>query len=392
MATTLKPGLLPHAGAQEESGVDLIVLATALLTEWRLGAISFLITLALCVAIIFALKPQYVATAIIMPENGRTQMTSLSSLFTARQPGGIFIGLLKSRSVKDEVIDRGDLMKLWKTTSRESARATLAGKSKFVEDTDTLVTITVKDKSAQTASLIANAYLDALKNLNTQMSLAQSSETGAFFKEQLQEERGELSGAETRLENTQKRTGVVQPEMQTSLGLNAIAQVRGQITQTQVQLAALLRGATEENPQVQRLQSQLAQLQAEERTLEQGTKPSPAGAAPAAQQLPSTNLDVLRAQRDVTYHNALVVSLANQFEAARLMEASSRSEFQVVDRAVAPERKAWPPRLPFLIGAVVFAGIVGLLAIVARLMWRRVESDPEHEEKMARLRHAARSR
>ena len=393
MATgTLKPGFLPAAGEQEESGVDLLSVTAALLTEWRLGAIAFLVTLAIATGAIFALKPQYVATAVILPENGHAEMNSLSSLFTLQRPGGMYIGLLKSRSVQEEVVERAGLLKLWNTSSHESARNILSGKSKFVEDPDTLVTISVKDKNSATAALIANAYLDALKNLNSRMSLQQSTETGQFFKVQLQEERGELAGAETQLESTQRRTGVVQPEMQTSLGLNAIAQVRAQITQTQVQLAALLRGATEENPQVQRLQSQLAQLQAQERILEQGRGPSPAGAAPAAQQLPATNLDVLRAQREVTYHNALVTSLANQFEAARLMEASSRSEFQVVDRAIAPERKAWPPRIPFLAAAVVLAGIMGLLAMVLRLMWRLMERDPEHHERMARLRRAARAR
>lgn len=393
MATdTLKPGYLPAAGAEEDSGVDLVAVAAALLSQWRLGAITFLITLALSASVVLSLKPKYVATAVILPENGRSVSNSLTSLFTSKGPGAMYIGLLRSRSVQDEVVDRAGLLKLLNTTSRESARDFLAGKSTFSEGADTLITISVKDKSADIAASIANAYLDALKTLNSRMSLQQSTETGDFFKQQLQGERGELAEAETNLENTQQRTGVVQPEMQTSIGLNAIAQVRAQITQIQVQLAAMLRGATPDNPQVQRLQSQLAQLQAEERTLEQGRSASPAGAAPPARQLPRTNLDVLRAQREVTYHTALVTSLANQFEAARLMESSARSEFQVVDRAIAPEHKAWPPRVPFLVAAAVFSAIVGLLLMVVRLVWCRIQSDPEHRERVDRLRQAARSR
>ncbi|HSU19092.1 MAG TPA: hypothetical protein VLI45_05045 [Acidobacteriaceae bacterium] len=393
MAThTVKPGLLPPANAQEESGVDLIAVSAALLSEWRLGLITFAVLLIASAAVILSLKPKFVATAVIMPQNTRIESSTLAALLTTRASGGMYVGLLESRSVQDEVVDRTHLMQLLHTTSRESARGVLAGMSTFAEGSDTLISIKVKNKNAETAAAIANAYVDALKALNTRMSLEQSTETGDFFKAQLQEERGELNQAETHLESTQRKTGVVQPEMQTSIGLNAIAQVRAQITQVQVQLAALLRGATEQNPQVQRLKSQLAQLQAEEHTLELGTGPSPAGAAPSAEQLPEQNLSVLRAQREVTYHNALVTSLANQFEAARLMEGSGPSQFQVVDRAVAPERKAWPPRLPFLIGAAIFSAVVALLLMVCRLVWRRIESDPDHQARMALLREATRLR
>lgn len=393
MAThTVKPGLLPPAGAQEEDGVDLIAVAAALLSQWRLGLITFAVLLILTAGIVFSLKPKFVATAVILPENTRIESNSLAALLTTHGNGSMYLGLLKSRSVQDEVVDRAKLLAVLHTSSRESARGMLAGMSTFTEGADTLITISVKNKSAETAAAIANAYLDALKDLNTRMSLEQSTETGNFFKSQLQQERGELAEAETNLENTQRKTGVVQPEMQTSIGLNAIAQVRAQITQVQVQLAALLRGATEQNPQVQRLKSQLAQLQAQEHTLEQGTARSPAGAAPSAEQLPQQNLNVLRAQREVTYHNALVTSLANQFESARLMEGTGPSQFRIVDRAVAPEHKAWPPRLPFLIGAIVFSALMGLLAMICRLVWRRIESDPDHQDRMVLLRESIRRR
>jgi uncharacterized protein involved in exopolysaccharide biosynthesis len=304
----------------------------------------------------------------------------------------VYIGLLRSRSVQDEVIDKVGLLKQFGTTSRETARDILGGMSGFSEDANSLLTISVRDKNAETAAVIANAYLDALQGLNNKMNLAQSVQTREFFKGQLEEERDQLAAAEVQLESTQRRTGVVQPETQTQIGLSAIAATRAQITQLQVQLAALLRGATEQNPEVQRLKSQLAQLQVEERSLEQGSTRSPAGAAPPAAQLPHTNLDLLRAQREVTYHNALVTSLANQFEAARLTEASTRSAFQVVDRAIAPERKAWPPRSPFIAAALVFAVVLALVAIVVKLVWGRLMADPVHRERLGLLRQAASAR
>lgn len=393
MATdTLRPELLPPAGEQDERGVDLLALAIALASEWRLGAKAFLIAFVLLVALIFFLSPQYVATAVILPEGGHSTTSSLSSLFATSGPGGLYMGLLNSRSVQDEVIDRADLMRVFKTSSRETARDILVDKSTFKAGTDSLLTISVKDRRAKIAAGITNAYLQSLRDLNNRMNLEQSAETRDFFKEQIEDERNQLANAETQLETTEQRTGIVQPEAQTQIGLNAIAAVRAQITQLQVQMAALLRGATSQNPQVQRLQSQIAQLQSEEHAMEQGSSSAPAGAAPPAQQLPKTNLDVLRAQREVTFHNALVTALAGQFETARGIEEEARPEFQVVDRAIVPEHKAWPPRRLFLIAAIVLSCIVALIAIVLRLAWRRIERDPEHREQLAQLRQAIKGR
>jgi uncharacterized protein involved in exopolysaccharide biosynthesis len=393
MATdTLRPELLPPAGEQDERGVDLLALTVTLASEWRFGAKAFSIALALLVALIFFLSPQYVATAVILPEQGHAETGSLSSLFATSGPGGLYTGLLNSRSVQEEVIDRADLMHLFKTSSRETARSLLEDKSTFKVGTDSLLTISIKDRDAKVAASIANAYLDSLKDLNNVMNLEQSAETREFFKEEIEDERNQLANAETQLEAAEQRTGIVQPEAQTQIGLNAIAAARAQITQLQVQMAALLRGATAENPQVQRVQSQITQLQAEEHAMEQGSRSAPAGAAPPAQQLPKTNLDVLRAQREVVFHNALVTALAGQFASARMMEESGRPDFQVVDRATAPEHRSWPPRRIFLIAAIVLSCIIALLAVVMRLVWRRIEADPGRREQLAQLQQVIKGR
>lgn len=377
--------------ALSESGIDLFALAVTILTEWRLGLRTALVVLLLSVAFIFTLRPRFVAKASFVPQESRAESNSLAALFSTHGPGALYIGLLQSRSVQDLVIERAHLMPLYKTNSVESARDILTGQSTFTEGADTLITISVKDTNAQDAARIANAYLDALQTLNDTMGLQQSSQTTQFFERQLQQEREQLVVAEQQLAETQKQTGIVAPESQTQIGLTTIASTRAQITSLQVQLSAMLQGATEQNPDVQRLRTQIAQLQAQER-MEEGNGHTPVGAAVPAGEMPKNNLDIVRAQREVRYHDLLVNSLASQFETARLNEAFSRSAFQVVDRGVAPEHKAWPPRKPFLLIAIVFSGLMGLAAIVWRLLWRRIRRDPEHQAQLLTLRQAFRLR
>ncbi len=374
-----------------EEGVDLLAVAVALLSEWRVGLIAWAVVSLVCIVLVFRLKPQFVASAVMLPQSGRAESGALASLFGTRGPGTLYVGLLQSRSVQDAVIETAGLQQLFQNASQEQARQALSGKSTFAEAATGLLTISVRDTNAADAARIANAYLDALEKLNESMGLQQSSQTTHFFEQQLEQERTQLAAAESELARIQKQTGLIASEAQTQIGLGAIAGVRGDITARQVQLAALLQGATEQNPQVQTLRSQISQLQAQERRLEEGSGAgSPAGAALPAGRMPQSNLDILRAQREVRYHESLVTSLASQFEAARLNETFSRSAFQIVDRAVAPEHKVWPPRLPYLLASLVFGALAGVVAILVRLTWRRVASDDGHRAQLTRLRGAFR--
>jgi tyrosine-protein kinase Etk/Wzc len=379
--------LIPTANADvPEHGIDLFALAVALLAEWRLMLATSLVFFALFFAIIYSLKPMYVADASFVPQAAsRNNTGDLASLFSNHGPGALYIGLLQSRSVQDAVIQRADLMSLFHVTSRETARGILAGKSAFSEGADTIVKVEVRDGNAQNAAKIANAYLDALQGQNEAMGLQQSTQISQFFDRQLQKERDQLAQAETQLARTQKQTGIVSPETQTQFGLSAIAGVRTQITTLQVQLAAMLQSETDGNPQVQRVRSQIAQLQAQEQVLE-GSSQSPVGAAPAAANIPQANLDLERDQREVKFHDALVETLASQFETARMNETFGHSAFQVVDLAVVPEHKAWPPRRPYIEIAMVFAAFFGFVIVVLKLFVRRILTDPRHREQMATLR------
>jgi uncharacterized protein involved in exopolysaccharide biosynthesis len=296
--------------------------------------------------------------------------------------------LLQSRSVSEVVIDQAHLLDLFHTSSREKAITALQDKTTITSGTDSIVTIKVKDPSAKEAALIANAYLIGLEHLNTVMSQDASRQAKEFFQTQLQQEKDDLGKAETELAQTQKQTGIIQPETQTLLGLNAIAATRNQITALEVQLAALLQSDTEENPQVRLLRSQIAQLQASESKLEMGSSATPVGAAPSAGQMPESNLDFLRAQRDVRYHDAIVSGLSNQYEVARLSEDVSRPNFQIVDRAVVPEFKSWPPRRLLVLFGLVMGLILAFVVVAAKLVYFRLVNDPRNQPSLLAIQQA----
>lgn len=371
-----------------EEGVDLVAVFVALFREWRTGLVLFFLFALAGILKVHSLKSQYVATATFLPSQGHTQADTLSSIFSPRGPGNLYIGLLQSRTVQDSIIDQNHLLDLFHTRSYEAARGVLAAKSSFVEGGDSIITISVRDGNAQDAAMLANAYLQALQDLSDRMAQVQAAQTREFFDRQLREQRSQLDQAEDAYARLQERTGQVASGAQASEGIGTIASVRSQVDALNVQLASLRQSETEQNPEVQRVRSQIAQLQAQERAQEAGAASSVAGAATPANRIPAITLELSRAQRGIADHTALVNSLNTQFQSARLSEDFSHAAIEVIDRAYPPEGRVWPPRKNYYLGALAIAAFIALFGVVLKLLAQRILTNPRHQGTLGRLRRA----
>ncbi len=371
-----------------EEGIDLVAVVAALLREWPTALAVFVIVSAIGAVYVHSLKAKYVATATFLPSQSQSPNQALSSIFSPRGPGNLYIGLLQSRSVQDNIIERNHLLTVFGTTSHEAARAILASKAGFIEGGDSIITIFVRDENAAQAALLANAYLQGLQDLSDKMAQSQTAQTRGFFDRQLEQQRAQLNRSEENFARLQERTGQVAPGSQAAEGIGNIAGLRSQVDGLNVLLASLRESETEANPEVQRVRSQIAQLQTQERALEAGSSNIATGTATPANRIPAVTLQLNRAQREIADHAALVNSLNTQFESARLGEDFSHAAIEIIDRAYAPEYRAWPPRQNYYLGALVLGLCAALFAVVMKLLAQRVLANPKHQASIGRLRRA----
>ncbi len=370
---------------EPDDSIDLLELATMFLVEWRKCLVITVLVFLLGVAIIYSIKPLFEAYASILPQ-GAEETPSAVSLFGARSSSEIFFGLLTSRSVEDEVIDRLNLLAAYHTTDWEIARLRLAGSPISSPGRGGIVVIQVREENAVQAARIANAYLEALQSQREKMIQSEFEIHNRFFQQQLKSEEDALAAAERDFRDVQESTGVVQPDSQTQIGLNAIANARAQISNLQVQLSSLLLGASEQNPQVKELRAQIAGLEAHEHALESANSPKATGAAASARNMPQLNLDYARKLREVRYHEALVTSISSQYESNRLKAGDSGAQFVIIDRAIAPERKAWPARRVLLMLDAAASLLAGVVGVAAMLFWRKIHSEPRNQVHLAQIR------
>jgi tyrosine-protein kinase Etk/Wzc len=397
-------GLQPNV--QEEEGIDLITLATLLLREkkiiLRFAAAAFV----LAIIVVYGLmQPTYTAEAVFLPPqtspgSSMSQLASqlgslgaIGGLAGLKSPGDVYLGILGSRTIADELIQRFDLQKVYKTKKLSSAEKTLKSNSKFVSGKDTLVTISVSDHDPKRAAALANGYLDVLHEQNGRLALTEASQRRLFFEQQLEREKDSLANAEVELKKTQEQTGLIMPGGQAQVEIEAIAQIRAQITSRQVELAALKQSSTEQNPAVIRLQTEIAGLQQQLQKMQNDTAQRQPGTVqlPTAK-VPELALEYVRKQREVKYHEVLFELIARQYEAARLDESREAPLLQIVDHAVVPDGKSGPPRTLLILASGLFGAFVGMIWAGLKYFAFTLEQDPARAAQVEALRQAAQMR
>lgn len=390
---------LTESGAPES--IDLVDLCWILARRKRLLGWALLGGLAAGAAVAFLLPDMYTATAVIMPP--QQQQSILSALagqlgqmnlsakdLGLKNPADLYVGILGGRTIADGIIQQFNLRQLYNKDTLEETRKKLARRTTLEAGKDTLITISVEDTDPARAAAMANAYVEGLQAQNSKLALTEAAERRLFFERQLETERKAIAGAEAELKAMQERTGMLQLNGQVEASIRAIAQTRAEISAREVALQRLRAGATDQNPEVVRMETELRALRKELAAL-QSAAPTAAGdpLLPSGR-IPAAGVEYLRAVREMRYHEALFELLARQYEAARIDEAKQAPVIQVVDRAVPPDKRSGPFR------SLIIA-VAGLLCLFAAGGWalaseslRRMEADPVRAERLGEIRRMLR--
>jgi uncharacterized protein involved in exopolysaccharide biosynthesis len=293
------------------------------------------------------------------------QLTALATgdaLSAGKTSGDLYAGILRSQSVASGLVARFDLMRVYRVKKESQAEKRLASNTDIgVDAKSSIVTVEVTDKSPALARDLANAYMDALRETNGRLALGQSSQRRLFFGQQLAKEKDDLEDAEVELKRTEEKSGLIAPLGQTEAEIRTIAGTQAEIAEREVGLAALRDSATDQNPEVIRLRSEISDLQGQLARLQHGGGDKSTVTIPASK-VPEVQLDYVRKEREVKYHEALFDMLARQYEAARLDESRDAPVLQVLDAASYPDTKSSPKRLFIMLGGLC-------LGLVASCVW-----------------------
>jgi tyrosine-protein kinase Etk/Wzc len=356
--------------------------ATLYRTLWQGKQTIASITLAtflIATLIAFVLPLRYTSSVSFIPPNLNSGSSMASALVgqlgslggaemlgLGKGSGDMYAGILGSRSIADVLVNRFDLRHEYHVKKVSQAEKKLKADTEVSVDTkSSIVTVDVTANSPQLAHDLASAYMEGLHDTNGRLALDQSSQRASFFGEQLAKEKDDLENAEVELKKTEEQSGLIAPSGQTEAEIGTIAQTQAQIAVRQVQLAALRDSATDQNPEVIRLRSEIDDLRGQLDRLQQGNGKTSAASIPTSK-VPEIQLEYVRKEREVKYHEALFEMLSRQDEAARLDEARDSPVLQVLDSPSYPDTKSSPKRLYYILGGLILGFFAGCAWVLLR--------------------------
>lgn len=351
--------------------------------------------------IAFLLPKAYTATATILPPQQKASAVNLllgqtgvlgglsETDFALKDSQDLFVGMLKSRSIQDDLINNFDLRRVYGVKLDQDARKKLNSRSDIVGEDNGLISISVTDRDPQRAADLANAYVDGLRTLNQKLAISEASQRRLFYEQKADAERDALSVAEVQLKQDEEKTGLLQPDAQAKVLIQSVADMRAAIAMREVKIQAMRTYATKDNPELVRAEQEVAGLKAQLAKMERSGLPSPdSDVGLPVGKLPQAELEYLRRARDLKYHEALYEFLNKQLEAARIDEGKQAIVIQVVDKAVIPERRTSPRR-------ALIVAVTALLAFLLSCFWafcaealRRRQQDPLQRERFASLKQS----
>ncbi|CAN6134438.1 KpsE Capsule polysaccharide export protein [Methylophilaceae bacterium] len=385
-----------NRAVQDDDEINLMDLVLVLAKHNR-----FIIKLTASVALLaffYALLQPNIYTAktvILPPQQAQSaasmllgQLGGLASLAGGaagiKGPNDLFIGMLNSHALADQMIARFKLQKKFNAGTMEGARGALAASTVIKTGKDGFISIEYSDKDPKFAASMANAYVEELDKLNNTLAVTEASRKRLFFETQLKGARANLDAAENNLKQTQERTGMIQPETQSGILIGAAANLQAQIAAKEVELSAMGAFATPQNPDYRQIQQLIAGLRAQLAKLE-GNSAGRDIKVPTGK-LPETGLEFLRKTREFKYQETLFELLSKQFEIAKIEEAKDAPLIQVIDKALVPEQKSKPKRLLIVILATLMAFFFSVLLAFVREASARASLDPASAERMNLLR------
>ena len=299
-----------------------------------------------------------------------------------RNPNDLYVGMLKSRTVADNLISRFDLRKVYDEDRISDARRRLEKETIIAAGRDGIITIEVDDKDAKRAADLANAYADELMKLTKVLAVTEASQRRLFFERQLDQAKDGLTTAELAARQGLQKGGIAQVDSQGRSMIAVTARLRAEISAKEVQLGAMRTFAAEGNPELQRTQNELDALRRELARIE-GSSSVPA--VSKGDTRGNSGLENLGRLRDVKYYEFLYELLAKQYELAKIDEAKDAVVIQVLDKALVPEMRS-KPQVKIITSICAIMGL--LLGVAGALFLEYLESarkDTRQAERLVKL-------
>ncbi len=396
------PDLLEAAEnrAKTRDNLSLLDILVILADHWRVIFWTTACFALLSIPVSLLLPKRYTATVTVLPPQESSSLgamleSQLSGVSESSGPGGLtgmaalagsslglknpndrYVGMFKSRTVEDAMIEQFGLMKEYHKRYLSDARKAFESRSDVDGNAkDGMIHISVEDRNPQRAAEIANGYVNAFRTLSEHLAITEASQRRLFFDQQLVQAKDNLADSEEALKQTEQKTGLIQLDSQAIALIESVASLRAQIAAQQMMIQGMETYATGQNARLVQAEQEMNSLREQLAKLG-GSEVTDDGLIVPKGLVPEAGLEYVRKLRDVKYYETIFEILARQDELARLDEAREGAVIQVVDPAIPPDKRSFPKRTYIVLGSTFGGFIIGMLFAFLITGYVRMKNDP----------------
>ncbi len=337
----------------------------------KVTVIFFICSCVLSYGIIFlTIEPRFKASALIIPhENESVSITALAMGMSQKMPFSfgtksmnseidMYLTILYARSTLEDVINKFKLCNDYKLDTnklgwKEEALKILK-KRIVAEETDQgAFLITAIANSRSKASDMTNYLVQKLDERVIELRTNRSRQNREFLENRVMELQEQLYRSEDSLKKHQEMSGLLDVKTQLPEILTLYSTLESDLIAKRIHLAVLenLYGSTSQ--QVQELKITISEYEKKlDKLRREGGEHN---SILAINKIPQKYIEFLRLYRQVTINNQLLEYLVPLYEQAKIDEKRDYSTLQVIDYAIPPAKKSFPPRtlLSFISGICV---------------------------------------
>jgi capsule polysaccharide export protein KpsE/RkpR len=356
----------------------------------------------------FSIPKRYESTTLLMPPDDKsgspvamaaalagkmtgTMASSLSGvagdMLGLKSSGDLFMGILRSRTVQDDLIGKFDLRKVYWQSDWQNTRRALSANTAISEDRKSgIITITVTDKSPQRAAAMAQEYVSELNVVVSQLSTSSAHRERVFLEDRLAQVKRDLESAERDFSEFASKNATIDIKEQGRAMVQGAAIVEGQLIAAQSELQGLKEVYAENNVRVRslrariaELQSQLQQLGGNQEIVTDATSSQGGDLYPSIRKLPLLGVPYADLYRRTKVQEVVFESLTQEYELAKVAEAKEIPSVKVLDPPNMPERKSFPPRLIIMILGMLSSFACAVVWVVGKSRWAEVAPEAPHK-------------
>ena len=390
-----------NADSKPDQSIPSIIVALQLIWEqcrWLSGVAALALVISTVVA--FLIPKQYESSVSIMPlgslSSSESMLAALASPGQAATAGSwvgiwgsgaLFVDLFRSRTIQDRVVDKLNLQNVYLSRYKQDARKRLNSRTEAYQDRKSgVISLTVTDENPQRAHDIAQAYVEELNRLVSEVSTSSARRKRIFVEQRLTTVKGNLEDAEKQFGAFASKHTTPDISQQTKTMVESEGQLQGQLIASESELQSLEQIYTSSNVRVRSLQARVDELKRQLQKM-QGTNGAVISDAtqsglvyPSIRDLPLLGVEWADLYRRLKIQETVYELLSQQCELARIEEAKEIPTVNVVDPANVPEKKSFPPRLMIILSLTLLTVVGAALWIVGSERWQRV--DPQDPGKM----------